>query len=321
MNPAHLKMQLRGVIAFTPTPFLEDERVDFDGLAQQVDFLCQSGASVLVVCGGVGEFASLELDEYRSCITAALDAAAGSIPVMVGVGHSTRIACALAEHAAHRGAAGIMVNPLYFIEPSQDGVVSHYRAIASASGLGLMIFSTRGSLYLPPLIERLAEIEEVVALKDEFGDLRLFVDIKTHLGDRLAWINGMAEPLAAAYFAAGAQAFTSGLINFVPELTMRVWELGKAGRWNELESHIAGSILPLARLREKRKGYSIAVIKEAMNQMGLPGGFLRAPLGPMTPSDRIELQVLLNDLNLLSADSVPAVGDRGASHKEPSRAR
>ncbi len=68
----------------------------------------------------------------------------------------------------------------------------------------MMIFSTTGSVYSPAMVERLAEIDEVIALKDEYGDLRLFIETRERLGDRLAWINGMAETLAAPYFAAGA---------------------------------------------------------------------------------------------------------------------
>src|SRR4051794_15496370 len=234
MHPQQLKERLRGVIAFTPTPFTGDDRVDYDGLARQVDFLCRSGAHVVVVCGGVGEFFSLELDEYRDSIRVGVEAAAGRVPVLAGIGHSTRIACGLAEHAERVGADGLMINPLYFIEPSEAGILRHYRELGQASGLGVMMFSTRNAVYGPDTVARLAEVESVVALKDEWGDLKLFVETKERLGDRMAWINGMAEVLAAPYFAAGAQAFTSGIVNFAPELTLAVWQAGAAGDWAEL---------------------------------------------------------------------------------------
>src|SRR5207253_7563737 len=81
MNPSELKDKLRGVMAFVPTPFTSDDRLDGDGLARQVDFLVRSGAHVVVVCGGVGEFYSLEPGEYRDCMRIAVDAAAGRVPV------------------------------------------------------------------------------------------------------------------------------------------------------------------------------------------------------------------------------------------------
>ena len=301
MRPNELKANLRGVIAFTPTPFTPDDQVDFDGLARQVDFLCRNGAHVIVVCGGVGEFFSLELDEYRECIRVGVDAAVGRKPVLAGIGHSTRIACGLAEHAERCGADGLMINPLYFIEPSEEGMLRHYRELGNASGLGMMMFSTKNAVYSPAMVERLAEVENVIALKDEWGDLKLFIETKERLGDRLAWINGMAEVLAAPYFGAGAAAFTSGIVNFAPQLTLAVWEAGSAGNWSELHRLVAEEIRPLAKLRERKRGYHITVVKEAMNILGLPGGNVRSPLTPLAPEDRTELQDVLSRLGLLQA--------------------
>lgn len=301
MKPSELKAKLRGVIAFTPTPFTPDDRPNLDGLAKQVEFLVTSGANVVVVCGGVGEFFSLEIDEYRDCIEAGVQAAAGRVPLLVGIGHSTRIACGLAEYAASVGASGLMINPVYFIQPSEAGMLRHYRALASASGLGMMMFSTTGAVCTSAVVERLAEVEEVVALKDEYGDLKLFIETRERLGDRMTWINGMAEVLAAPYFGAGAQAFTSGIVNFAPQLTLDVWKAGAAGNWDELHRLVATKIRPLARLRERQRGYHITVVKEAMNLLGLPGGCVRSPLTPLAAADREELKQTLVALGLLGA--------------------
>ncbi|MBX3068941.1 MAG: dihydrodipicolinate synthase family protein [Thermomicrobiales bacterium] len=300
LAPADLKQQLRGVIAFTPTPFHPDERVDYDAFAQQVNRLIINGAHTVVVCGGVGEYVSLTNDEYRECISVGVEAAAGRVPLLAGIGHSTRIAADLAEYAATVGVAGLMINPLYFIEPPDAGLYRHYRTIADASGLGMMIFSTKGQVYGPDLIEDLAEIEEIIALKDEWGDLKLFVETRERLGDRLTWVNGMAETLTVPYFAAGAQAFTSGLINFMPNTVLDVWRLASTGKTVALEALIAEKIRPFAKLREKRKGYSIAVIKEAMHLLEYCGNTLRSPLMPMHDDDRDYLQQLLIEQGILT---------------------
>jgi len=301
MDPQELKGRLRGVIAFAPTPFTKDDRVDYDGLASQVDFLCRSGADVVVACGGVGEFYALELDEYRQCISVATEAAGGRVPLLAGIGHSTRIACQLAEHAQNAGVDGLMINPLYFIEAPEAGLHRHYSELARAAGLGMMMFSTKGAVYSPAMVERLAEIDEVVALKDEWGDLRLFIETKERLGDRLAWINGMAEVMAAPYFAGGAAAFTSGIVNFAPALVRSVWHAGAAGEWDCLNELVATKIRPVARLRQRAPGHHITVIKEAMNMLGMPGGEVRAPLVPLSGADRADLRQALVDLDLLQA--------------------
>lgn len=299
MTPQELKRRLRGVLAFTPTPFAPDDSLDRDGLARHIDFLCGSGAHAVVVCGGVGEFFSLSMDEYRAAISTAVEAARGRLPVLAGIGHSTRVACELARYAESVGADGLMIHPPYFLEPSEDGTVRHYQALARATGLGMIVYSTRGTVATPALVQRLAEVDSVVALKDEVGDLRWFVEFVERFGDRMAWVNGMAEILAAPYFAAGAQAFTSGLVNFAPQITLAVWEAGAAGRWADLHDLVARQVRPLIELRERRRGYGITVVKEAMNLLGMPGGAARSPLVPLAPEDREDLRRVLTDLGLL----------------------
>lgn len=299
MTPEQLKTCLQGVLAFMPTPFTSDDAVDIPGLAQHTDFLCRSGTHIVVVCGGVGEFFSLDLDEYRACIRAAVDAAAGRVPVIAGIGYSTRSACRLAQHAESVGADGLMINPPYFVESSEDGMFQHYRALAQATSLGMIVFSTRSAVYTPRMVTRLADIPSVIALKDEYGDLKMFVETQEVLGDRLVWINGMAEPLAAPYFGAGVQAMTSGIVNVLPDLSLGIWNAGAAGRWCELRELVA-RVRPLVRLRERQKGYHITVIKEAMNLLGRPGGAVRSPLVPLTLADRDDLRHVLAELGCTS---------------------
>ena len=288
-------------MAFTPTSFTADDKLDADGLARQVDFLCRNGAHVIVVCGGVGEFFSLDMDEYRVCLRVAADAAQKRVPVIAGIGHSTRTACQLAAYAESVGVDGVMVHPFYFAKPSDEGFIAHYRALAKATSLGLIIYHTHEAPYTLSQVERVAEVESVVALKDEHGDLKLFLDMRAKLGERLAWINGMAELMLAPYLAAGAQAMTTGIVNFAPQLSVGVWECGRAGRMDELDDLLLNKIRPLAQMRAKRPGYAIAVVKEAMNMLGLSGGCVRAPLTPMRAEDKAELRKLLIRLALLSA--------------------
>ncbi len=299
MTPEDLKRSLNGVLAFTPTPFTHDDRVDHDGLARHIDHLCITGVHGIVACGGTGEFFSLEMDEYRAVIRTVVEAARRRVPVLVGIGYSTRVACQLAQHAELVGADGLMVNPFYFVEPSEEGAFRHYQALARATGLGMMVFSTRGAVYTPAMVERLAEIDSVIAFKDEYGDIKMFIETKERLGDRMAWINGMAETVAGPYFAAGAKMFTSGIVNFAPHLSMAVWEAGTNASWDELNAIVAYKIRSLAALRERRKGYAISVVKEAMNMLRMPGGAVRPPLLPLTIEDREDLRKILEELELL----------------------
>jgi 5-dehydro-4-deoxyglucarate dehydratase len=223
-------------------------------------------------------------------------AVGGRVPLLVGIGHGTRIASRLATEAARSGAAGLLIDPFWFAPPSSDGLVQHYRAIGSASGLGLIVFSTSGQVYGLDHLERLAELEAVVALKDEWGDLRLFAAARESIGPRWAWINGMAELQAAEYAVLGADAFTSGLVNVAPGLALAVRDAVADASWEELADLVA-RIRPFATLRSRRPGYGIAVIKEAIALLGGPGGGrVRPPLSRMRPDDREELAALLPSL-------------------------
>jgi 5-dehydro-4-deoxyglucarate dehydratase len=301
MEPGRLKTALGGVIAFAVTPFTSAEDLDLDGLERNIDFLSRSGVSTVVVCGGVGEFFSITTDEFDAFVQSAVRSANHRVTVLAGIGYSTRVACDLAERAAKAGVDGLMINPFYFVNPTDDGIVEHYRRIGQASHLGMMAFSTKSAVYGPALLERLAEVEEVIALKDEYGDLRLFIKSIELLGDRFVWVNGCAEILAAPYFAAGAHAFTSGIVNFAPQISLDIWTAGAAGRWDDVRHLIATAAGPLAELRERRPGYAIAIVKEAMNMLGMAGGTVRSPLRPVAPADRESLRKTLHSLNLIGA--------------------
>jgi 5-dehydro-4-deoxyglucarate dehydratase len=294
LTPSELQQQLRGVIAFVPTPFRTDEALDLDSLAAHLDFMCRSHVQTIVVCGGVGEYFALDDAEFGEVVRTSAAVVGGRASLLAGVGASTRRACALAECAASAGVDGLMVNPVHFLRPSEEGWFAHYRALAQAAGLGLMVFSTAGVSYAPDSLERLAEIPEVIAFKDELGDLKLFGELVERLGDRLTWINGMAETWLAPYVSLSAQAVTSGMVNVVPDLSHAIWDAASTSCWRELQKLLGGGPRALARLRERRNGYPIMVIKEALNLLGRPGGGAgRLPLLPLAEADREDLRSIL----------------------------
>jgi 5-dehydro-4-deoxyglucarate dehydratase len=294
VTPSALRDALTGVIAFTPTPFTEDDRLAVDVLQRHVAQLATLGGPV-AVCGAVGEYASLDDAEYRTAIEAVVEAVEGRVPVIVGIGAGTRVAAALAAHAAHTGASGILVDPVPGGEFSDDGLLRHVGAIADASGLGLIAFSTRGQVIGPELLARMCDIDQVVGFKDEWGDLRMFAAARERLGDRVAWIDGMAELQAAEYVVLGADAMTSGLVNVAPELAWDVWLSARSAEWERVRELVA-RIRPFAALRARRPGYSVAVIKAAMAEAGIPYGDVRSPLSPVTSEDRAELRAILAGL-------------------------
>ena len=248
------------------------------------------------MCGSVGEYPALDLDETKAVISASGDADDGTVPLIVGSGQAAAIAPRLAAAVAGAGASGILVCPFMYSEPAVDGLVEHFRRLAAASGLGLIIYTTDGQVYSLEQLLGLAELDAVVGLKDEWGDLRLFSQARERIGDRWAWINGMAELQAAQYAVLGADAFTSGLINVAPHLTLAVRDAIERQDWEGLQL-LATRIRPFAAMRARRPGYSIAVIKEAMAMQGQPGGGrVRPPIAQVSADDRVELEAVMRSL-------------------------
>lgn len=290
MDLGRLRKSLSGVLAFPPTPFDADGGLDLDTLVRHAGHLAGSGVCGVVVAGGVGEFYALDEREYRAVVSAAAEGVAGRVPLLAGVGHATDIACGLARSAATAGADGLMVNPFYFVRPEPAGAAVHYRRLAAASGLGLMVFSTRDAVYDVDMLAELSEVEAVVAVKDEYGDLDLFAEYVRRLGDRYVWVNGMAESSAMEYARLGATAMTSGIVNLDPALAVQIWDAARRGDSAAHASLMAERITPIAALRTARPGYHITVIKEAMSLLGCGSPVVRAPLVPLREAERAALR-------------------------------
>jgi 5-dehydro-4-deoxyglucarate dehydratase len=303
MVHSELQNRLQGIVGFCITPFQDNHDLDLPGLETTVKRITGSGVNAICCAGGVGEFYALDSAEYREVVETTVRAAAGRVPVIAGVGHATRMACKWARTASDAGADGLMINPLYFVDPSVEGLLAHYSAIASASGLGMIAFSTGQFVYSEALMVRLATVPELVGVKDEIGNLDTFSACRARLGDRFAWINGLAELLVSPYFAAGARCFTTGLVNFAPEIPVAVYRHALANDYAAVQRVVDAKVRPIAQLRAKRKGYSTAVIKEAAALLGLPAGPCRLPLLPLLAEDRLEVKGMLSTLSLATVST------------------
>ncbi len=168
------------------------------------------------------------------------------------------------------------------------------RAAAEATNLGVILFQTPECNFSVPLLQRLAQIPNIVALKDEHGDMKQFVRQKAAVGDRFEMLCGVGEILAPSYSALGVKGFTSGLVNFMPQTSLAIMAYLQDGRLEEAAKIVAKGTLAIFDLRVKYPGYSISVIKEAMNLCGMSVGPVRPPLPPLFPSDVEHLRTVLH---------------------------
>jgi len=309
-DPASLRPRLRGVLAFPITPFDAGGALDVGAVHANAVWLAASGIHALVAPSGTGELFGLSPAECSAVVAATVDAAAGRIPVIAGVGFGPRVGADLARQAERDGASGILVLPPYYAHPDPDALVDYVAAIAEATSLGVVIYARDGALIGAEQLERLArDVPNLIGFKDGRGDVRLFQRLREHIverfgADRFVWLGGAGDDLVAPYFAVGAEGFTSSLACFWPEASLELYRFARDGDTAGLAAFHRRVVRPFYDLRQRRRGYEVSVMKAAMEILGHPAGPVRAPLADLSADERRELRAILERLD------VPTAADR-----------
>ena len=297
-TPMELRSTLRGIIGFGVTPFNGNLEVNIEGLRRNAAHLAEY-CDVVVPLGNNGEIFSLSPEEHKAVGRTVVEEVHKRKPVVVGVGFSLPVATDLARAAEGYGADGVLALPPHMTNASDDGLFEYYRTIASATSLGVLVFQTPAMNFSVALLRRLCAIPNIVGMKDEHGDMKQFVRQLAAAGDRMELLCGVGEILAPSYFALGVKAFTSGIVNFMPETCHKILRHLLKRETEEAAQIVATEALAIYDLRGRRPGYTTVVIKEAMNLCGLQAGPVRPPLSPLAEQDRAELRGILDHLGLL----------------------
>ena len=164
-----------GSIVALITPFNSDGEVDYDSLKNLVEYHISSGSDGIVAVGTTGESATLTIEEHVKVVTKVVEFADGRIPVIAGTGaNATHESVTFSKLLSNSGIAGCLSVTPYYNKPTQEGLYQHYKAIAEASDVPLILYNVPGRTavdLLPETVARLAKIENIVALKDATGDL------------------------------------------------------------------------------------------------------------------------------------------------------
>jgi 4-hydroxy-tetrahydrodipicolinate synthase len=285
---------LRGCLIPQPTLFNDDLSLNLQGMREHVRFLLghglRKGNATLLVCGGAGEFPVLTLEERKAIAEAVAEAAAGQIPIILGVQTtSTLQAVELARHAESLAVAAIQVSPPFYYPPTDGDVIEWFRAIAEAApNTGMVVYNTYwlGYNLSLSLIERLyAEIPQVVALKWSAPGTFQYQDAFLRFRGRLGIIDNHIMPVFNQMM--GGIGINVHLGVFYPEYALRLWELLEARRWDEAQAEVNRAWLPYYRLlTEDVAPYTSGealVDKLGLAWRGLPGGPNRPPTRQLTP--------------------------------------
>lgn len=295
LSPEELRNRLQGLFSFPVTPFTENLEIDLARYREHVAWMVEGKPAAIFACGGTGEFFSLDLAEFHGLVKAAVEVADRRLPVIAGAGYGTGLALSFAKAAEEAGADGVLVLPPYLLQSEQQGLYEHYRQVAAATRLGVIVYQRDNAIFSPSTVARLCELNNVIGFKDGHGNMELLLRIQKQAGDRLAIINGMptAELSAAAFKGLGITNYSSAVFNFVPAIAKTFYEALVKGNGPVMDRLLDAFYRPLADLRDRRKGYAVSLIKSGLKVIGKPAGPVRPPLVDCSSEEEEKLKAII----------------------------
>jgi 4-hydroxy-tetrahydrodipicolinate synthase len=287
-----------GVSTALITPFRDGE-IDEPALQELVEFQIAAGIDGLVPCGSTGESATMSHTEHRRVIELVVAAARGRVPVIAGTGsNNTRVAIELTRHAKEAAADGALLISPYYNKPTQDGIVAHYTEIARATDIPLVVYNVPGrtaSNMLPTTIVRLAEIEQIVGVKEACGDLGQISDLIARCPADFAVLSG-DDALTLPMLAIGGCGVISTSSNVVPAEMVELVRSARAGDYASARA-VHQRLLPLFDVLFCET--NPIPVKAAVAEAGRAGEEIRLPLTEITPPNRERLKLVLKELGLI----------------------
>jgi 4-hydroxy-tetrahydrodipicolinate synthase len=281
------------------TPFKKG-RVDERALSDLIEAQIQGGTSAIVPCGTTGESATLSHEEHDRVIEITVKAVNGRVRVIAGSGsNSTDEAIRLTRHAKSVGADGALLICPYYNKPTQEGLYLHFKAVAGAVDVPLVLYNIPGRTgvnLLPQTVARLTDQKNVVAIKESSGSLQQVSEVIRLCGDRLAVISG-DDALTLPILAVGGRGVISVAANIVPGDCSKLVQAALKGNWDEarrLHHHLS----PLFEVLFVET--NPAPVKAALELMGRCDGEVRLPLVPITDASREKVTKALRHYSLLN---------------------
>jgi 4-hydroxy-tetrahydrodipicolinate synthase len=288
----------RGSIVAIVTPFKNGE-IDEDAYRELIEFQIENGTSGIVPCGTTGESATLSMAEHNRVIDIAVDAVKKRVPVIAGTGgNSTSEAIELTAHAKRSGADGTLQVTPYYNKPTQEGLYQHFRAIAKAVALPQVLYNvpSRTSVnMLPETVARLAELNEVVAIKEASGSLVQMAEIVNLAGDKITLLSG-DDNLTLPLLSIGGKGVISVVANIVPKDSADMVRAWLDGRAEEARNRFL-KLFPLCQAMFYET--NPIPVKTSLGLMGKASDEMRLPLCPMAPGNLEKLRNALRAYGLI----------------------
>lgn len=301
-----LAKRVKGLVFAMVTPLQENGELSKERTRNLVNRAIKAGVHALFPAGTAGESCLLSNVEKKKIVEIVVDEANGRIPVYAGTGTpSTQETVDLTRHAKDVGADGAVVLTPYYIKPSKEELFCHYKTIADAVDIPIILYTnpgrTGGVDVTPDLLERLVqECSNVVCIKDSSNNMDQTIEYIKRCGDKVSVLEGIDSMLLAALVMGVDGAVSGPTLNVAPELHVGIYNSYLKGDLKKA-AQLQQKVVPLwtSTCRPSTLGTYPATVKAAMNMMGIKVGPPKSPILPLPEGKKKELKVLLKDLGLI----------------------
>jgi len=288
----------KGSIVAIVTPFRNGE-IDEERLRELVEFQIENGTDGIVPCGTTGEASTLDYDEHDRVIEIVVQQAKKRVPVIAGTGsNSTKEAIEITEHAKRVGADGALLVTPYYNKPTQEGLYRHYKTVAESVALPQVLYNVPGRTgvnMLPETVARLADISNIVGIKEASGSLQQVSEIISLCGDKIEVLSG-DDFITFPIMACGGSGVISVTANIMPKEVAGMVDAFNAGDLEEARR------LHLMLLRISNAMFietNPTPVKTALGLMGKCDDEVRLPLAPMSEANRNKLAAVMKEYKLI----------------------
>jgi 4-hydroxy-tetrahydrodipicolinate synthase len=281
-----MRIDWRGVFPAVTTQFNRDLTLDLEATQRHIEVMIDAGSTGLVMLGSLGENVTLDRSEKRRVMRAAIEAAAGRVPVLSGVAEtSTAAALSYARELERLGADGLLLLPAMIYKADARETLAHYRSVARATALPIICYNNPVAYHVditPAMFAELAREKNLIGIKESSGDLRRFTDIQNLVGDRYRLFAGI-DDLVLESVLLGAVGWIAGLNLAFPREGQRLWQLMQRSEWTAAR-RLYRWFMPLMHLDTHLK--FVQYIKLAVQEAGYGSEWVRPPRLPLIGRER-----------------------------------
>jgi len=320
MKLEELKKKLKGVIIVNTTPFNKDGSMDLGGYRNNLRWLLEKTVGkdfIFNPLGSAGEFYSMSDDECKAVMKATVEEVNGKLPVFVGAGRpGTQETIKMCQYAESVGADGVQVILPYYFVPTEEGAYLHYKAIAESIKIAVMVYNNPGPTgcwIKPPLMAKIAKVPNIIACKENTLNVTQYIEMKKAIDPNdMTLFCGLGEQFYSYEAMFGCAGFVTSGANFMPDWSYSIYQIAEARDFAKVDQLLNNMALYrefFDRITTKRPHIGIgnnaapmylSIVKHAMDMVGLRGGEVRLPITGLTTEEKVELEIVLKKLNIIS---------------------